>query len=200
MSDAGKTDLPQQENLLGLANRTGLPDALRVLAAGYPREGWETHGNFDELTRFWLDRHLMFRRLQAELTADARAVLDSNADPQRFGQRTSRLAGMLISQLHGHHQIEDNHYFPLLSARDMRLVRGFDLLDADHHALDGALDALTSSANAALQAISAGTAHIGPVAAYLAEVDGLGGLLDRHLTDEEELIVPILLEYGPVQL
>lgn len=185
---------------LGLATRTGLPDALRVLAEGYPRAGWESHGNFDELTRFWLDRHLMFRRLQGELVADARAVLDANADPMRFAQRTSRLAGMMISQLHGHHQIEDHHYFPLLSARDMRLVRGFDLLDADHHALDATLSALTDAANAALRAISDGAAHMDRVAAYLGEVEGLGRLLDRHLTDEEELVVPILLEYGPVQL
>jgi iron-sulfur cluster repair protein YtfE (RIC family) len=185
---------------LGLADRTGLPDALRVLAEGYPREGWEAHGNFDDLTRFWLDRHLMFRRLQSELADDARALLERNAEPVRFAQRTSRLAGMLINQLHGHHQIEDHHYFPLLSARDLRLIRGFDLLDSDHHELDERLNALTLVANTSLQAISANEPYIDATAAYLTQVERLASLLDRHLTDEEELIVPILLEYGPVQL
>ena len=185
---------------LGLENRKGLPDALRVLAAGYPREGWEAHGNFDQLTRFWLDRHLMFRRLQADLVADAQSLLDQNSDPARFAIRTSRLASMLVNQLHGHHEIEDHHYFPLLSARDLRLVRGFDLLDADHHVLDQTLAGLTEAANTALQTIAKGGAHIDPVATYLDHVHSLGHLLDRHLTDEEELIVPILLEYGPVQL
>ena len=28
------------------------------------------------------------------------------------------------------------------------------------------------------------------------EVTRLGGLLDRHLLDEEDLVVPVILEYG----
>ena len=183
-----------------LAVRSGLPDALRVLAESYPRDGWESHGNFDELTRFWLDRHLMFRRLHSEMTSDARGVLDNNADPNVFANRLARLGNMMVNQLHGHHQIEDHHYFPLLSARDLRLVRGFDLLDSDHHALDSVIADLASTANATLQAIGSDQPHIDATAAYLQAVDTLGALLHRHLTDEEELVVPILLEYGPVQL
>jgi len=45
-----------------LRHRKGLPDALRVLLEQYPRALWESHQNFDGLTRFWLERHLMFRR------------------------------------------------------------------------------------------------------------------------------------------
>jgi hypothetical protein len=30
----------------------------------------------------------------------------------------------------------------------------------------------------------------------LEEVTSFGKLLDRHLTDEEELIVPVILEFG----
>ena len=55
-------DLPDD---LALGVRAGLPDALRVLLADYPREGWESHPHFTGLVRFWLDRHLMFRPLQA---------------------------------------------------------------------------------------------------------------------------------------
>ena len=37
-----------------LETRQGLPDALRYLVEKYPRDIWESHRNFDELTRFWL--------------------------------------------------------------------------------------------------------------------------------------------------
>ena len=52
-------------NNLALADRKKLPDALRVLLEDYPRDGWELDPGFDGLVRFWLDRHLMFRRLMS---------------------------------------------------------------------------------------------------------------------------------------
>jgi len=42
---------------IDLAQRSRLPDALRVLLEQYPRDMWESHRNFDGLTRFWLERH-----------------------------------------------------------------------------------------------------------------------------------------------
>jgi hypothetical protein len=63
-----------------LSTRSGLPDALRVLLARYPREAWESHTNFNELTRFWLERHLMFRRLQAMLLELTETNIDRRID------------------------------------------------------------------------------------------------------------------------
>ena len=51
----------------------GCPIPLRLLAERYPRIGWEAHPHFTALTRFWLDRHLGFRRMQAMLADDTRA-------------------------------------------------------------------------------------------------------------------------------
>ena len=59
-----------------LTKRAGLPDALRVLVAEYPRATWEGHANFGELVRFWMDRHLTFRKLTAVLREDAQALID----------------------------------------------------------------------------------------------------------------------------
>jgi hypothetical protein len=61
------------------------------------------------------------------------------------------MAGYSSNQLHGHHQIEDHHYFPLLRQKDARIERGFDLLDADHHALDGILNRFVAQANGAIR-------------------------------------------------
>ncbi|MHC0053858.1 hemerythrin domain-containing protein [Actibacterium sp. D379-3] len=182
------------DNPLSLDRRPGLPDALRVLLADYPRDIWESHGNFDGLTRFWLGRHLMFRDLLSRLQQDAGAVLGGDLDPRRYQQRTARLAGTFLNELHGHHQIEDHHYFPQLCALDLRLGAGFDLLDADHHALDAHIHGLADLTNAMLRA---GPDVLRPQAGALRDaLDGFAGFLDRHLTDEEELVVPLILAHG----
>lgn len=178
-----------------LAQRDGLPDALRVLLETHPRSRWESAVGFDGLIRFWLDRHLMFRNVLASLQEDAEARLDRKMEDQTFRTRLSRLGGLFLNELHMHHSIEDHHYFPVLSQRDPRLTRGFEILDADHHALDAWLNGFQTAANAALQADGDGAGREA-VAPLLGELGRMTRLLDRHLTDEEELIVPVILEYG----
>ena len=180
---------------LALNERDGLPDALRVLLEEYPRSGWTQDPNFDGLIRFWLERHMMFREVLTTMTKATQGVLDAAADPARFRAETSRYGGFFVNQLHHHHQIEDVHYFPKLQGKDARVARGFDILDADHHAIDGYLAAFVEAANGVLQAED-GPAFRDAAAAHLTELQRLDGLLDRHLTDEEELVVPVILKYG----
>ncbi len=181
---------------LNLETRTGLPDPLRVLLAAYPRDGWTTDPGFDDLIRFWLDRHLMFRRLLAEMTKTSEALLDHKAEPQRFGTAMSRYGGMFVNQLHQHHQIEDTHYFPVLMQKDDRVARGFDILDADHHAIDRHLSDFVDHANGALQKLDDRDRLQAATGDLHQHLELLKRLLDRHLTDEEELVVPVILKYG----
>ncbi|MGR3540394.1 MAG: hemerythrin domain-containing protein [Hasllibacter sp.] len=178
---------------LSLENRDGLPDALRVLLADHPREGWRAHPEFGPLTRFWLERHLGFRRLLGMLRADARAALDGAA-PDRA--RLSRLGGTFLNELHGHHSIEDHHYFPRLAALAPELERGFALLDADHHRLHDELAAFARGANAVLRAPDPRD----PLGRFEADLTRMDRFLDRHLTDEEELVVPVILRAGEAAL
>lgn len=181
---------------LSLDTRPGLPEALRVLLRDYPRQGWQTDPGFHGLVSFWLERHMMFRQLMARMTDDTQGFLDGRQDPRAFAQGIGRFGGIFVNQLHGHHQIEDHHYFPILRTREARIERGFDLLDADHHALDGILARFVDHANGAIQ----GTGGPDPRAAagrLLAGLTDLERLIDRHLTDEEDLIVPVILRDGP---
>ncbi len=181
---------------LPLETRTGLPDALRVLLADYPREAWEADPNFAGLVEMWLDRHLLFRRLLGLMRSEAEALLDRRADPRGWAGRVSRLGGHFAGDLHGHHSIEDQHYFPLLVTRDPRLEQGFAILDRDHHALDGHLARFVDEANGALRALDAAGFRT-EAGRFHAGLIRLEGFLDRHLTDEEELIVPVILRDGP---
>lgn len=174
--------------------RDGLPEHLQVLRAQYPRDMWTGHAHFNGLTAFWLERHGMFRQVMTRLVRDTQAMLDARAP--RYGAEMPRLTGFLLDQLHGHHGIEDDHYFPMFRGLDARLLDGFDLLDADHHALDDQMAQLAEQSNLVLREIQAGDVARIDVADLLAVQQAFQRYLIRHLEDEEDLIVPLILEYG----
>lgn len=181
---------------LALDTRDRLPDALRLLLQDYPREAWEADPHFEGLVRFWLERHLAFRRLTTVLAEDGERLLDRAIEPAAYGQRLARLGSMLVDELHGHHRIEDVHYFPVLARTEPRLLRGFEMLERDHQTLDHHLAAFADAAMGLIGLLQEGEDAIDAGAGFLWHLAGLERLLDRHLVDEEELVVPVVLKYG----
>jgi iron-sulfur cluster repair protein YtfE (RIC family) len=181
---------------LDLDAREGLPDALRVLLAEHPRAGWQADPSFGGLVAFWLDRHLGFRRLTGLMRQEAELLLDRRADPAAFGPRLSRLGSHFLRDIHGHHTIEDAHFFPLLSAKEGRLAAGFDMLEQDHHALDAHLGAFAEGANGALRSLDRPAELRTAAGRFLETLGRLDRFLDRHLVDEEDLVVPVILRHG----
>ena len=181
----------------GLEERTGLPDALRVLLKDYPREGWERHNNFGALIRFWLERHLMFRRLVGSMQEELERALDGDLEERMLGLRLSRYGSMFVGELHGHHTIEDTHYFPQLKTLEGSLSRGFEILDRDHKDLDSHLDSFAGEANTLLSTIGQQGEWRPAGEVMLKGLKRMESFLDRHLTDEEELVVPVLLKHAP---
>lgn len=180
---------------LTLGTRSGLPEPLRVLIERYPRLEWEGHPHFTELTRFWLQMHLGFRRMQGMLVAETQGFLDRERDPKAYASGLYRIASRYLDDLHGHHNIEDHHYFPIMKGLDPRIARGFDLLDSDHQEMDRVMHALAETTNAVLLAVREGApaeTAAGVLAGHLA---GFGRMIDRHLADEEDLVVPVILDH-----
>ena len=181
---------------LALNSRKGLPDALRVLFAEYPRISWENDPEFNDLIRFWLDRHLMFRRIVSEMKNDAQRILDAKLTPPKFTSRLSRYGGIFVQGLNEHHTIEDTYYFPKLAQHDKRIEAGFDILDKDHHEIDAHINTFVENANAVLNARDNPTNMRENIGKFEADLTQLEQLLDRHLNDEEKLIVPVILKFG----
>jgi len=168
--------------------RDGLPDALRILVEEMPREIWEGHHNFGQMVQFWMQRHLMFRQILAAMQEDATARANGDMAPEAYAPRLQHLGSTLLNELHTHHNVEDHHYFPQLVTLDARVAQGFDLLEQDHHAMDGLIEGMAQSANALLQG--------GDMGVFQDRLTRFGALLERHLTDEEEIIVPVILHSG----
>jgi hemerythrin-like domain-containing protein len=184
-------------NELALATRAGLPDDLKLLLARYPRAVWTGHANLGEMATFWLSRHAMFRELGAMLDEAAARFRAGGIDAPRFAQFLAPRLQFFLQQLHAHHHVEDAHYFPIFRRADARLRRGFDMLDADHDALAACIEKSVTAANDFLRALGGPQGLIAPAAEAYAQSGSvlLRGLI-RHLDDEEDLIVPLILDRG----
>ena len=185
---------------LALASRSGWPDNLRVLFARYPREQWQSHANLGEMARFWLSRHDMFRELASMIRAIETQFRDGTLKPSEFPRQFVPRLQFMLQQLGVHHQIEDLHYFPIFRAADERLARGFDVLEGDHHAIHADMAATADTANALLRALADKSDALKQSDDYAAASGALLKGLIRHLDDEEDLIVPLILDRGEAAL
>lgn len=182
---------------LALASRNGWPDELRVLVERYPREQWDGHANLGEMARFWLSRHAMFRELSGMIEAVTAKFRAGDIPAAEFPRLMVPRLQFLLSQLEVHHQIEDLHYFPIFRAAEERLARGFDVLEGDHHAIHADMAATAETANALLRALAGNADTMRQCGDDYAQASGrLIKGLGHHLDDEEDLIVPLILDRG----
>ena len=190
-------EVPNSADLdaLALARRSCWPEDLRVLVARYPREQWDGHPNLGEMARFWLSRHAMFRELSAAVEQIAALFRDGKLPPEGFARQFVPRLQFMLDQLNVHHQIEDLHYFPIFRAADERLARGFDVLEGDHHHIHADMARTAETANALLHSLQGGGDTMRRCGDGYADASGalLKGLV-RHLDDEEDLIVPLILD------
>lgn len=169
------------------------PNELKFLLERHPRATWPTSRS--ATAAFWLDVHERLRR-------DCAGLRQAGDDYLRGRHTAAQLAAVaaprlrgLVAAMQGHHQIEDHEYFPAFRRTEPRLGPGFDWLEAEHSALLRDVEA----ALAALAELRATTeARDGELAArrYVAAADALCERLVRHLRDEEDLVVPLLIERG----
>ncbi|MES1951367.1 hypothetical protein S4A8_10941 [Salinisphaera sp. S4-8] len=186
---------------LRLDKRQAPPADLMVLRHRYPPAQWPAHRNYGELAAFWLQVHAGLRgqgRVLAETTRDFR---EARIDIATFGRVFAGQLRDYLQHLEGHHRIEDLHYFPRFRALDNRLVAGFDLLENDHEIIHAQVLTVVESAQALLRDIErGGDAPLYSADAYSDRAERLHGLLDRHLDDEEALVIPSILEYSEAAL
>ena len=173
-----------------------MPGEMQLLLRQYPRESWDAHPGFKEKTRHWLGAHQMFRRLAQQVRLDAENYLGQGVEAEDYAGRLSYYGNALVGNLHGHHGWEDRVYFPELSAADPRFDAGLEVLEKDHADLDQVLDDFTRVANRAIKLIHLDEAQAHDEVGRLQETaEVIEAFLERHLSDEEELAVPIILHH-----
>ncbi len=183
-----------------LDTRSGWPADLRLLIDRYPREVWTGHANLGAMAQFWLQRHDMFREIAAALEQATAAFRDGTASAQDLRAWFPSRLQFFLQQLNAHHQIEDLHYFPVFQAAEARLAHGFDVLETDHRVIHQQIDATVEAANLFLRTAVNDDALRGTGERYAAQNGALLRLLAQHLADEEDLIIPLILDRSEAAL
>jgi len=178
---------------LDLNHRTGWPADLRLFLDRYPREVWPGHSNLGQTARFWLQRHDMFRELGGALQSATGHFREGLLRPAEFPAWFVPRLQFFLTQLNEHHHVEDYSYFPLFREAEPRLVRGFEVLESDHEVIHTAIGKVADAANDLLRHMRDDSLQRS--ADRYAQVSDqlLAGLL-RHLDDEEDLIIPLILD------
>ena len=102
-----------------------------------------------------------------------------------------------LQHLDHHHRVEDHIYFPKFRQLDGRLSVGFDLLETDHVLIHQNLVQTIEQARALLAALSQSADRRRQAAETFGDrIEHLLKLLQQHLRDEEDLVIPALLEHG----
>lgn len=186
---------------LALDRRTALPGDYAFLLVEHPRPSWEGHPNNGQWCQFWLARHKMFREFGDGLIDACDKLVAAQVDPKGFHEWFMPRASFFLGELDTHHKVEEYHYFPLLAQADPRMVKGIALLEGDHGTIHDLLRGAYDTIVALDRAIEEQPGEILGLAPRMR--DGLAGLdtgLKRHLDDEEDLVVPLILDRSEAEL
>jgi iron-sulfur cluster repair protein YtfE (RIC family) len=176
--------------------RTGWPEELCVVLKDFPRDTWPSTRS--SMARFWIDKHNYLRH-QSDAMASANQDYRANRTaPAQFGQWIAPRLQRFLAELHGHHQIEDFHYFPAFRSAEPRLAAGFEVLANDHELIHEGIVTIVESINKFLSTIQSETAENSDAARHAADryieaSETLHNRLKRHLADEEDLIIPLMI-------
>jgi hypothetical protein len=180
-----------------LTNRAGLPSEIAYLREKYPQPDWRSHENFGEMSAFWLHVHAMLREHGERLRQLVQAFREGRVDAAGLRGHFAPRLGVFLQHLQGHHAIEDFDLFPRFRALDRRMIVGFDLLENDHEIIHERLTASAESGRNLMAALAKdGDAARRAADAYADSFGRLLGPLARHLSDEEDLVIPAMLEHS----
>ena len=140
-------------------------------------------------TSGWLKVHTNIRKRQRILTQISAGYQSGEYDWAEYRSQLLKRINMHILKLHQHHSVEDEGFFPEFIRMYPQLQAGFEILGRDHMRLDALLDELQVQNDT----LARSNVEDKVLAAQLHQtlVDATD-LLSQHLTDEEDLVIPIL--------
>jgi iron-sulfur cluster repair protein YtfE (RIC family) len=184
---------------LDLDVRSGLPPEWLYLRDAYPRDRWG-EPSLDQMAQHWLQIHGGFRRHQAHMAMLVEGWRAGQTDAVGLHRRLIPALQNFVQHLDMHHNIESQNYFPHFAQAEPRIAAGIELLDRDHDAIHGHLEAMVQTGRAFHEAATANAPDIADRAARLAEtLDRSAPQLARHLEDEEDIVIPLIaLKRDPI--
>ena len=140
-------------------------------------------------TSGWLKVHTNIRKRQRILTQISEGYQSGEYDWAKYRSQMLKRINMHILKLHQHHGVEDEGVFPEFIRMYPQLQAGFEILGCDHVRLDALLDKLQLQNDTLARTEVEDKALAAQLHQTLVDVTNL---LSQHLSDEEDLVIPIL--------
>ncbi len=180
--------------------RTCLSPVVRTGLFELPRERWALTPGFSGEPEFWTQIHEGLLSASATLAGWSEQAL-SEDDPMRLQQMVPQIRSLgtrLIHHAHQHHHIEDDFFFPVFLKAHPQLATPLDLLDSDHKVLAQVLDGLEKAVNDLSVRPEGGDIArrdmwLQQTEKLLHAAQRLDRLFIRHIGDEEEICIPVML-------
>lgn len=188
--DDASTDDPDD-----LFARVGLPDALGYLARECPRDAWVAD-DIDETAKDWLFKHDWFRLTQRALLEVGAQWRSGEGRAHDYHRLVLPMLQRFLPSLDYHQSTETDHYFPAMARMEPGMEHGFDLLDRDHARIHVLLIDIADAASALQDRIAAGGEGRAEAARVTIAIENAAVPVARHLWDEEEIVIPLLILRG----
>ena len=147
------------------------------------------------MLRFWLNKHKEFNTVCQALNECMSSVKNDATDSNLFRANIKPKVDWLIINFNEHHHIEDHFVFPALRGLAPALKPQFDRLDSDHSLLNTNLEKLAGISKQYIH--SEDSMSLTKLnTEFTTALIQLTRKLQEHLSDEEDLVVPLFLEYG----
>ena len=140
-------------------------------------------------TSGWLKVHTNIRKRQRILMQISDAYQNGDLDWAEYRSQILKRINMHILKLHQHHGVEDEGFFPDFISIYPKLVPAFEILGHDHEYLNSLLDTLQLQNDKLARSAAEDKSLAKELHDTLVAVTDL---LQQHLTDEEDLVIPIL--------
>jgi hypothetical protein len=181
--------------------RDCLSPVLRKSLFVLPRERWPQNPGFRGEAEFWTQIHEGLLSASATLAAWSQQALEER-DMSRMGQIAPQIKSLgrrLVHHAHGHHHIEDDHFFPMFLRAFPQLQHPLELLDGDHKVLAEVLDSLEKAVDRFTVAPAGSDRQMRDqwltgADELLLQARRLDTLFIRHIGDEEEICIPAMLQ------
>ena len=140
-------------------------------------------------TSGWLKVHTNIRKRQRILMQISDAYISGEFDWSEYRSQILKRINMHVLKLHQHHGVEDEGFFPEFVSMYPKLAPAFEILGHDHEYLNELLDKLQIQNDMLARSEVEDKALAEELHKTLVAVTDL---LQQHLTDEEDLVIPIL--------
>lgn len=140
-------------------------------------------------TSGWLKVHTNIRKRQRILVQISEAYISGEFDWSEYRSQILKRINMHVLKLHQHHEVEDEGFFPEFVSMYPKLAPAFEILGHDHEYLNELLDKLQIQNDMLARSEVEDKALAEELHKTLVAVTDL---LQQHLTDEEDLVIPIL--------